>query len=108
MPALCNGLAIRGAIAYIGCIANARGDRTDMDTLHTVKPNEGLIIRVGARGTQYARVLSIAPHGKTARVQKWLARGKRWTLPLTLYAVDAIRPATADETRLADRRERGL
>lgn len=58
---------------------------------------DGLIVRCGARGTQYARVVSWAPDGASMRVQKWLDRGQRWTKNITIYPADALRRSTPAE-----------
>lgn len=67
--------------------------------LQGLKRGDGVVIRTGARGTQYALVASVAPDGSSARVRKWLARGARWTDRRTVYPVEVLRRATLGEYR---------
>lgn len=67
--------------------------------LSGLKRGDGIVIRTGARGTQFALVASVSADGSAARVRKWLARGARWTDRRTVYPVEVLRRATLGEFR---------
>lgn len=70
-----------------------------MIDLTTLRRGDGIVIRIGSRGTQYALVVSVAADGRSARVRKWLARGARWTDRRTVYPVQVLRRAQLGEYR---------
>lgn len=65
--------------------------------LNSMHRGDGIVVGVGARGTQYALVVSVRPDGSALRAHKWLARGRRWTNAVTVYPVDVLRRALLGE-----------
>jgi hypothetical protein len=63
----------------------------------TLKRGDGIIVRVGTKGTQYAIVACHSKNGGPIRACKWLARGKRWTKRVSVYPVEILRRATIGE-----------
>jgi hypothetical protein len=66
--------------------------------LKSLNRGDGIVVTVGSKGTQYALVRSVAADGHKAKVCKWLARGARWTKPVTVYPVEV--KARAEASRI--------